>query len=83
VSFLSDFCSNKNKNKPAKPQLSSLFNILKEPILVQKQTTPHIKASILSFFEPETRGSGIIMEASPPTSVNFLITFLSEVLEAK
>ena len=34
------------------------FKILKEPILVQKHTVPHMKAPILSMLEPEGKVSG-------------------------
>ena len=59
------------------------FKILKEPTLVQKQTVPHMKAPILSFFDPEGQGCGIIMGAPRPPPVKCLLPFLSEVLEAK
>jgi hypothetical protein len=39
------------------------FKILKEPMLVQKQTAPHLKAWILIFLELEGEGRGIIMGA--------------------
>ena len=42
-----------------------------------------MKALILSFLEPEKQGSGIIMGASRLPSLNFLVPFLSKVVEAK
>jgi hypothetical protein len=43
---------------------------------------PHIKALILSFFEPEQQGRGFIMGAPHPPSVKVVIYFLSEAVEA-
>ena len=42
---------------------SVFFNILKEPLLVQKQTIHQQKALDLSYLEPEGQGQGIIMRA--------------------
>ena len=81
VSFLSDFCFNQNKlcslHSPAS------LEILKEPILLQKQIIPHMKALILSFLEPEGQGHDIIMGVPHSHHVTFLVPFLSEVVEAK
>jgi hypothetical protein len=45
-----------------KQYISSTFgHILKEPLLVQKQTILHMKTPILSFLELEGQGRGIIM----------------------
>ena len=42
--------------------ISSTFGqILKEPLLVQKQTILQMKAPILNFSEPEGQGRGIIV----------------------
>ena len=49
-------CGSQNEN-PAN------FKILKEPMLVQKQTIPHMKALDLSYQEPEDQGYGIIKKA--------------------
>ena len=83
LSFLSDFCWNKDKNKPKQPLLYSLFKILKKPALVQKPTILHMKALILSYLEPEGWGRGITMGAPRPPPVKLFATFLSEVMEAK
>ena len=67
-----------------KQYISSTFGqILKEPLLVQKQTILHMKAPILSFLETEGWGCGITMEATRPHPVKLFATFLSEVVEAK
>jgi hypothetical protein len=39
------------------------FKILKQPLLVQKQTLHQQKALDLSYLEPEGQGRGIIMRA--------------------
>ena len=39
------------------------FKIMKEPMLVQRQTIPHMKALELSYLEPEGQGRGIILRA--------------------
>jgi hypothetical protein len=83
LSFLSDFCWNKHKNKPKQPLLYSLFKILKEPALVQKPTTPHIKALIQSFLEQKGRGRGITMGVPRPPRIKLFATFLSEVVKAE
>ena len=83
ASFLSDFCCNNNKNKLEQKKPPAFFKILKEPILVQKKYMPHMKALILSFFEPEQQGRGIIMGAPRPPPVKVVIYFLSEAVEAK
>ena len=83
ASFLSDFCCNNNKNKLEQKKPPVFFKILKEPILVQKKYMPHMKALILSFFEPEQQGRGIIMGEPRPPPVNDVIYFLSEAVEAK
>ena len=64
ASFLSDFCCNNNKNKLEQKKPPVFFKILKEPILVQKKYMPHMKALILSFFELEQQGRGIIVEGT-------------------
>ena len=53
-----------------------------EIMVVQKKYIPHIKALILSYFEPEGQGRGIPMGAPHPLSFNLFISFLSEVVEA-
>ena len=78
------FASIKTKANQRSLNSSVFFKILKEPTLVlEKQTISHMKASILSFFEPEEQEDGIIMGALCPPPVKNLIPFLSEVLEAK
>ena len=42
------------------------FNILKEPLLVQKQTIHQQKALDLSYLEPERKGRGMIRGAPCP-----------------
>ena len=42
------------------------FNILKEPLLVQKQKIPQQKALDLSYLELEGQGCGSIMEVPRP-----------------
>jgi hypothetical protein len=51
-------------------------------MLEEKKYIPHMKALILSYFEPEGQGRGIPMEAPRPHSFKFFISFLSEVMEA-
>jgi hypothetical protein len=80
---LSDFHCNKNRNKLAQKKTPAFFKILKEPILVQKKYIHHIKALILSFFEPEEQGRGIIMGAPRSPPVKNIVPSLSEALEAK
>jgi hypothetical protein len=83
ASFLFDFCCNNNKNKLEQKKPPDFFKILKEPILVQKKYMRHMKALILSFFEPEQQGRGIIMGAPRPPHIKVVIYFLSEAVEAK
>ena len=45
---------------------SVFFNILKEPLLVQKQTIHQKKGLDLSYLEPEGQGRGSIMEVPRP-----------------
>jgi hypothetical protein len=57
-------------------------------MLVQKKYIPHMKALILSYFEPEGQGRGIPiphgipMGAPRPHPFKKFIYFLSEVVEA-
>ena len=51
-------------------------------MLVQKKYIPHMKALILSYFEPERQGRGIPMGAPRPHPFKKFISFLSEVMEA-
>jgi len=44
---------------------------------------PHMKALILSFFELEQQGHGIIKGAPHPPPVKVVMYFLSEAVEAK
>ena len=80
-SFQSDFCSNKNKNKLFSLHSPAFFKILKEAMLAQKWNIPHMKAPILSFYEPKVQGRDTIMRPHPPP-LKFLILFFSEVVEA-
>ena len=47
--------------KFTKRNLLVLFNLLKEPLLVQKQTLHQQKALNLSYLEQEEKGHGIFM----------------------
>ena len=76
------FVAIKTKTNQRSLNSPAFFKILKEALLVKKQTIPHMKASILSFFEPERQGCGIIMRAPHPPPI-WYIHFLSEVVEAK
>jgi hypothetical protein len=51
-------------------------------MLVQKKYIPHMKALILSYYEPEGQGRGIPMGVSRPHPFKNFIAFLSEVVEA-
>ena len=70
----------KVKTKTNPPPVFGLF--LTEPMLVQKKYLPHMKALILSYFEPEGQGCGIPMGAPRPHPFKIFIPFLSEVMEA-
>ena len=50
-----------------KKKIPAFFNILKEPLLVQKQTIPQQKFLILSFLELESLRAWHYQEGSTPT----------------
>ena len=54
----------------------NLTQILKKPLQAQKQTIPHMKAPILSFFEPEVYGCGIIMGVPHPPPIENNLKYL-------
>ena len=58
------FLAIKTKTNQRSLNSPAFFKILKESLLVKKQTIPHMKASILSFFEPEGQRHG----GATPTS---------------
>ena len=70
----------KVRTKTIQPPAFDQF--LTETMLVQKKYIPHIKALILSYFEPEGQGCGIPMGAPRPHPFKIFIPFLSEVMEA-
>ena len=45
-----------------------------EPLDVQKLTIPHMKASILSYFEPEEQGCGINIGAPCPFPIKRILS---------
>ena len=45
-----------------------------EPLVVQKLTIPHMKASILSYFEPEEQGRGNNIGAPRPFSIKSILS---------
>ena len=65
-----------------KTKTNAFDQFLTEPMLVQKKFIPHMKALILSYFEPKGQGCGIPMGAPRPHSFKNFISFLSEVVEA-
>ena len=46
----------------------AFFNILTEPLLVQKQTIHQQKAWDLSYLEPEEKGCGMVRKVPHPLS---------------
>ena len=45
-----------------------------EPLVVWKQTIPHMKASKLSYFEPEEQGHGNYIGASCPFPIKSILS---------
>ena len=45
-----------------------------EPLVVQKLTKPHMKASILSYFELEEKGPGINIGAPRPFPIKSILS---------
>ena len=45
-----------------------------EPLVVQKQTMPHMKVSKLSHFEPEEQGRGINIGAPHPFPIKSILS---------
>ena len=52
-----------------------------EPLVVQKLTIPHMKASILSYFEPEEQGCGINIGAPRPFPIKSILSRKSGPIE--
>ena len=52
-----------------------------EPLVVQKLTIPHMKASILNYFEPEEQGCGINMRAPRPFPIKSILSRKSGPIE--
>ena len=52
-----------------------------EPLIVQKPTIPHIKASILSYFEPEEQGCDINIGAPRPFPIKSILSRKSGPIE--
>ena len=50
-----------------KQKFGDLCPITQEPVVVQKRYIPHLKALILSFYEPEGQGLWFPNKASTPT----------------
>ena len=54
-----------------------------EPLVVQKLTIPHMKALILSYFEPEEQGCGINIEAPHPFPIKSILSRESGPIEGE
>ena len=52
-----------------------------EPLVLQKLTIPHMKASILSYFESEEQGRGINIEAPRPFPIKSILSRRSGPIE--
>ena len=52
-----------------------------EPLVVKKLTIPHMKASILNYFEPEEQGCGIIIRAPSPFPIKSILSRKSGPIE--
>ena len=52
-----------------------------EPLVVKKPTLPHMKASILSYFEPEEQGRGINIGAPRPFPIKSILSRKSGPIE--
>ena len=48
-----------------------------EPLVVQKLTIPHMKASMLSYFEPDEQGRGITIGAPRPFHIKSILSMKS------
>ena len=72
------FAGIKTKTNQSSLYSTVFFKILKEPVLVQKPTIPHMKALILSYSEPQGWGRGIIIGVPRPPCVKLFATFFSD-----
>ena len=77
--FLSPYSNeSENKNNIA----SCLWSIFDRTDASTEKCIPHMKALILSYFDPEGHGRGIPIGAPPPHPLKIFISFLCEVVEA-